>query len=219
MSFFENIPYKKEFIIKDNFKNQNARIVLSRHFCTTDKYDRYYLRAQLKEEEQRENQGFLYFYIDKDLKESKFIGLGIKEKYRDLKLGSLLISSWIDLSLTEGFSNLNTNVKQKKPFLLHMLKKYSFEVENINTYFTSTKTVHICKKNNNYNHKYISFANQQEERRFKNSNIMKTDNYEIVNENDDDVEIIDSVVLYSPYYLQDQEKAYQKVLQSYQKHQ
>lgn len=218
MSFLENLPYKTNFTIKDKLKNKKQSITISRYFCESDKYDRYYLRTCLKENNETNQQGFLYFYLNPNKKESKFVGVGISEEYRNLGLASLLISSWIDLSFNDGFTNLNTNAKQRKPFLLHMLKKYSFELNNLNTYLTSDKTVHICKKNNNYNHKYISFNSIQEERRFKTSNIMKTDNYEIVSKDDDEIEIIDSVALYSPYYLQDKDASYQKVLETYKKH-
>ena len=61
------------------------------------------------------------------------------------------------------------------------------------------------------------FENKQEEKRFQSSNIMRSDNYSIVTR-EDDIQVLDSVVLGSPYFLQDSEKAYQKSLQVYHKH-
>lgn len=218
MSYLETVPYKTALTIKDKLKTPTQNITLSRYLCESDKCDRYYLRVNIIENGKSLNQGYLYFYLEPTTHESKFVGASIKDEYRNSGLCSLLISSWIDLTLNDGFINLSTNPKQKKPFLLYLLKKYAFEVTNLNTYLTSDKVVYICKKHNDYNHKYISFKSIQEERRFKTSNIMKTDNYEIVNRDDEAVEILDSVALYTPYYLQSQEKAYQKALKTYQKH-
>lgn len=219
MSFLQNIPYKEDFVIKDDltFQTERQRITVTKYFCDSDIYDCYYLRANTKNcDNEILNQGYLYFYLDPLKLQSRFIGVGVGEKYRNFGIASLLISSWIQLCMDEGFINLETIPKQKKPFVLYLLKKYTFELNDLNTYQTSTKVVHICKKEND-SRKCIMFENKQEERRFQDSNIMRTDNYNIVTRGED-IQILDSVVLGSSYFLQDSEKAYQKSLQVYHKH-
>lgn len=203
-------------VIKEHYTTQAKKesITITRYACDTDLYDRYYLRANMRGNDHRiQNQGFLYFYLDPLRKQSKFIGVGVSEEHRNHGIASLLISSWLMLSLEEGFSKISTTAKQRKPFPLYILKKYEFELDNPNKYQTSPKAVSICKKEND-NQKYIMFQNKQEEIRFQNSNIMKTDNYCIASKGEN-VQIIDQVVLETPYYLQNNERAYQKSLQVY----
>lgn len=216
MSFLENIPYKESLTIKgnSNIPTDKSNITITRYHCDCDVYDRYYLRANMRGNDNRiKNQGYLYFYINPERRQSQFIGVGVSDQYRNKGIASLLISSWVMLSLDEDFSKLSTIAKQRKPFPLYILKKYEFELDNPNKYQTSPKVVHICKREND-DRKYIMFQNKQEETRFRNSNIMKTDNYMILDPKEDSV-IIDRVVLDTPYYLQDKERAYQKSLQLY----
>lgn len=216
MSLIENIPYKKSFIVKDDLSllGKSQTISISKYLCG-DIYDRYYLRVNTKDDNNNPlDQGYLYFYLDFEERKSEFIGVKISQEYRNCGLASLLISVWIQFCLDEGFLNLQTISKQRKPFVLYLLKKYEFELRNLTTYRTSTRTVHICKKENE-DRKCIMFENKQEENRFRNSNIMKTDNYRIIGKEEQNISILDSVVLYTPYFLQDQEKAYQKSLQFY----
>lgn len=128
-----------------------------------------------------------------------------------------MISSWIKLCLEQGVNNLQTIPKQRKPFLLYLLKKYKFELENTEIYETSPRTIYICQENGNSD-KLIMFKNKREEKLFINSNIMKTDNYRIIETLTDNVQIVDKVVLRSPYFLQDNEFAYQRSLNIYNKH-
>ncbi len=216
MSFLENIPYKESLTLKgsSSIQTNKPNITITRYHCDCDIYDRYHLRANMRGNDNRiQNQGYLYFYINPEQRQSKFIGVGVSEQYRNRGIASLLISSWIMLSLDEGFSKMSTIAKQRKPFPLYILKKYDFELNDSNKYQTSPKVVHICKKEND-DKKYIMFQNKQEEIRFRNSNIMKTDNYMIV-DSQENSSIIDQVVLDTPYYLQNNERAYQKSLQLY----
>lgn len=212
-----DIPYKESFILKDdlNIQSTKQRLSLIKFFCSSDIRDRYYL--QIYSKENQEMQGYLYFYLDQATRQSKFIGVNAFEKYRNCGIASFLIASWIQLCLDEGFINLETISKQRKPFIIYILKKYFFDHGDISEYQAFTKTVYICAKEGESS-KCISFANKQEESRFRNSNVMKMDNYEIVDYEQNDIQVLDSVVLYTPYVLQEPEKAYQRSLQIYNKY-
>jgi len=58
----------------------------------------------------------------------------------------------------------------------------------------------------------------QEEIRFRNSNIMRSDNYRIIDSADEEIQILDSVLLSTPYLLKDNEKAYQKAIGTYNRY-
>lgn len=220
MQIIKNLTYKEKILLSDDLQFQTYRqgLFLSKHTCQDDINDRYYLYVKLLEDDNNlVNQGYLYFYIDFDELQSDLIGVGIEPKYRNCGLASLLISSWVQLCLEQGINNLQTIPKQRKPFLLYLLKKYTFELQNTKNYETSPKTVYICK-GNNINDKLIMFKDEREKKLFRNSNIMKTDNYRIIEALTDEIQIVDKVVLYSPYFLQDNEFAYQKSLSIYNKH-
>lgn len=220
MQIIKNLTYKEKILLSDDLQFQTYRqgLFLSKHTCPDDINDRYYLYVKLLEDDNNlVNQGYLYFYIDFDELQSDLIGVGIEPKYRNCGLASLLISSWVQLCLEQGINNLQTIPKQRKPFLLYLLKKYTFELQNTKNYETSPKTVYICK-GNNINDKLIMFKDEREKKLFRNSNIMKTDNYRIIEALTDEIQIVDKVVLYSPYFLQDNEFAYQKSLSIYNKH-
>lgn len=220
MQLIKNLIYNEKILLKDDlrFKSYPQKIFLSKYTCQSDMNDRYYLNVKLLEKDSDlVSQGYLYFYINLNKLQSELIGVGIESKYRNCGLASLLISSWIKLCLEQGINNLQTIPRQRKPFLLYLLKKYKFELENTELYETSPRTVYICQGNGNSD-KLIMFKNKREEQLFNNSNIMKTDNYRIIETLPDNVSVVDKVVLYSPYFLQDNEFAYQRSLNIYNKH-
>ena len=209
-----NLEYNDKVLFKDSTVYQGFQqiVILSKCICDTDVQDRYYLRLNIVDNDKKLiNQGFLYFYIDFCKLESKFVGVGVNEKYRNSGVASLLISSWIQLCLDESIRNLMTNMKQRKPFVLHLLKKYDLELDNIGEYQTSSKTVYICKKNDSLD-KYLIFKNKYERQRFANSKVMREDNYKIVDDFESGLSFLDTVCLSKTYYLQDEDKAYQKSL-------
>ena len=219
MNFLERMPYKSSILYEDDlkFQDKNLKTYVSRHCSETDVHDHYYLRMNIMKQDGTKKQlGYLYFYID-DKNHSKFIGLMVNPEYRNCGLASLLISEWIQLNLNEGLENLETIPKQRKPFLLYMLKRYSFELGNLETYQTSDRAVSLYQKEDSLE-KYLMFRHKGEEKRFQNSNIMKTDNYVIIEQLEENMTWLDDVVLYSPYYLQDKEKAYQKSIGTYNKY-
>lgn len=219
MKLLENLPYKTNIVIKDDliYQKFQQKIILSRHFCNVDPNDRYYLKLNAIVEDEIINQGYLYFYFHPEDSSSQFIGIAVNEDYRNCGVASILISSWIQFCLDSGYEDLMTSQKQRKPFLLYLLKKYFFVAEDVSDYELFRKLVYICKMKDS-NCKGLIFANKQEETRFRNSNVMKADNYRIIDSLGEEIQILDSVLLSTPYLLKDNEKAYQKAIKTYDRY-
>ena len=129
-----------------------------------------------------EVQGYLYYNLDKEKKESKFIGIKVEPKYRNLNMASFLVSSWIDMCLNNGYEMLGMNERQRKPFFIYLLKKYQFEVPDLSMYETRPDIVAICRNDtfkNNYI-KYVLFKSPHEEKQFSHYKLLKEDIYSIV---------------------------------------
>ena len=166
--------YKEGFFSGD----YNQDLYLKRAGVNQKDAPTYFLSACSKE---GTIQGYIYFYLDKINKQSNFIGVKVDEQYRNLNMGSFLISSWIDMCLNNGYEILGMNDRQRKPFFIYMLKKYQFEVPDISDYETRPDIVAICRSDNFTNNaKYVLFKRKHEELKFANSKISRGDNYEIV---------------------------------------
>ena len=140
-------------------------------------------------------QGYLYFYLDPKTKTSNFIGIKVDEKFRGLNIGSFLIASWIDLCLNNGYDFLGAHEKQRKPFLLYLLKTYGFEILDTTLYHTRPDVISICRSlDATDKRKFLLFRDFRHEKNFSGTNIFKTDNYEIV-QNPKSVIILDDVIL------------------------
>lgn len=190
------------------------------------KRDKFYIWATTKINEQEIKQGYLYFYLDKDTKTSSFIGVKVLDDFRNLNIGALLISSWIDLCLNNGYDFLGVHEKQRKPFLLYILKTYGFDVSNQSLYDTRKDVISICRREDFADKsKLLLFKDSQHEKVFMGTNIYKTDNYEIIHSLDGAV-FLDNVIMplqgmkknQVPYKLIDYEKANVKVLSIFNKH-
>lgn len=127
-------------------------------------------------------QGYLYFYLDKDLKTSDFIGVKVTEEYRNLNIGSFLVASWINLCLNNGYDFLGANEKQRKPFLLYLLKTYGFEVIDKSMYLTRKDVISVCRGREIYQGKLLLFRDSKHEKDFLGSNAFKDDNYVIIHD-------------------------------------
>jgi len=126
-------------------------------------------------------QGYLYFFLDHTEKTSYFIGVKVEEQFRNLNIGSFLVSSWIDLCLNNGYNFLGVHHKQRKPFLLYLLKTYGFEVWDKSLYTTRPDVISLYRSLDFNNHqKYLLFKDEKHEKTFAGTNIYKTDNYEII---------------------------------------
>ena len=135
----------------------------------------------------------MYFYLDYENKTSDFIGIKVHEQYRNLNISSLLISIWIDLCLNNGIDFLGSNKKQRKPFLIFLLKKFGFEIFDKNLYRTSKDVISICRKGDDRS-KLLLFRDAKHERDFRESKIYHEDNYKILTSLDG-VEHLDDIVM------------------------
>lgn len=141
-------------------------------------------------------QGYIYFYLNYQAKTSDFIGIKVKPEYRNLNIASFLVASWIDLCMNSGYDVLGTNPKQKKPFLLYLLKKYGFEILDLSLYKTRPDIVSICKSNREVdNRKYLLFKSDEHERLFKRYTVSTSDNYFIIHSLEEGIMELDKVLL------------------------
>ena len=116
-------------------------------------------------------QAHLYFYLDEITLTS----------YQNI--GSFLISYWINLCLKNGYEFLETTEKQKKPFLLYLLKTYGFEVSDLSLYETRPEVISICKSlDPGDSRKFLLFKNMNHEIQLSRTNVFKEDNYEIIHD-------------------------------------
>lgn len=140
-------------------------------------------------------QGYLYFYADHDEKTCKFIGINVSDEYRNLNIGSFLVATWIDLCLNSGYDFLGVNPKQRKPFLLYLLKTYGFEIFDTTKYMTSDDVISICKSlSEDDKRKLLLFKDKKNEETFLKTNICKHDNYGIVHSKEN-LSILDEVII------------------------
>ena len=178
-------------------------------------------------------QGYLYFYLDYQSKTSSFIGLKVLNEYRNNNMASFLIASYINLCMNNGYEILNINPKQRKPFILYLLKTYGYEVNDLNLYETRNDVISICcKKEINDLTKLLLFKDIKHELSFMSTNSYKFDNYQIVHskdnlivlEKDDNLKIVYNLIVLDQvimplqnaslnpinYELIDKEKAFNK---------
>lgn len=156
---------------------------------------KYYISAYSNINGMLLQQGYLYFYLDYDKKTSSFIGLKVEDEYRNLNIGSFLVACWIDLCLNNGYNFLGTYEKQKKPFLIYLLKTYGFEILDKSLYQTRPDVISILRDiDTNNKKKYILFKDENHERRFIETNIYKTDDYKIVHDTYNKI-LLDNIIL------------------------
>ena len=107
MKMLENLLYKTDIVIKNDliYQKFQQKITLSRHFCSTDSNDRYYLKLNTIMDDEIINQGYLYFYLHPENLSSQFIGIAVNEDYRNSGVASILISSWIQFCLDNGYED------------------------------------------------------------------------------------------------------------------
>lgn len=205
----KNIPFDTEVPLDNtyHYNGLNQLIYLQKKYDSGRK--QYFLRLYILDSDgELKQQGYLYFYLNFEKKESKFIGAYIKPLYRNNGLASLLISNWIKLCLDNDIFNLKTNRKQSKPLLIYLLKNYTFEIEDISDYETSDDTISICRGEDDLI--YLLFKNDDNKEKFLKTAQMYQGNYHILDTLSDGFFIIDQVLLPRFYYIQDANNAYTK---------
>lgn len=187
----DKILYGKGFFSGD----YNQELYIKRSIDDGINNEKYYISAYSNINGELVQQGYLYFYLDKKNGISDFIGVGVDPKYRNLNIASFLVASWIDLCLNNGYDFLGANKKQRKPFLLYLLKTYGFEVFDKSLYQSRNDVITICRsidvKNND---KILLFKDKKIEKTFKETNIFKTDNYKIVDSKENIITLDDVII-------------------------
>ncbi len=211
MESIKRVEYNKKLLLLKDLvcMDFNQRLYVEKSFCKQVNCDQYFIKAYKLENNSLVCQGYIYFYIDMENKSSTYIGTKVKEEYRNMGIASLLTSSWIKFCLDNDIYNLNTNKKQRKPFLLYMLKSYSFELDDINKYNLSNFNIHICKKEDELT-KYLLFDNLRQKENFIKGKIYLADNYQVLDELGQDTQKLDTILLSNIYYVQDNDFAYDK---------
>ena len=145
--------------------------------------DKYYLQLYSIINGVPTMQGFLYFYLDIKNSACYFIGMKVPEEYRNLNIGSLLVSAWIDFCLNYNIDYIGVNHKQNKPFLLYMLKTYGFDVFDLSQYKTRKDVISICRSVDFDDiTKYLMFKDEHHQKNFMQTNSFKMDNYEVLDD-------------------------------------
>ena len=217
----QQLNYNDKKIINNDltFQESIIRTYLSKSYSSSSKKDQYFITLyKVNSNSDMNCLGYIYFYLDFKTNTSEYIGTFIKPEFRSNGLASLLTSSWIKLCLDYNINNLKTIKKQRKPFLLYLLKTYAFELPNISFYEISDSNIHIYKKDKS-KEKYLLFENLKQQETFKQGKIFRDDNYNIIDELDSSYEKLDTVILSKKYFLQDEERAYQKALKVEKVHQ
>lgn len=197
MSTLINLEAGKRLLYSDEFfsGNYNHKLFLKKSIDDGSNKPKFYLSIFSYINNELRQQGYLYFYIDEETKTSNFIGLKVEKEYRGLNIGSFLVASWIDLCLNNGYDFLGVNKKQRKPFLIYLLKTYGFEIFDISLYDTRLDVISICKSLDTKDDcKYLLFKDHNHEKVFIGTNSFKDDNYRIVHD-DSGVIILDKVIL------------------------
>ena len=141
---------------------------------------KFYISVYTRINNELRQQGYLYFYLDYETKQSNFIGIKVEPEYRNLNIASFLIATWIDLCLNNGYK-LGVNEKQRKPFLLYLLKTFGFEILNTSLYETRPDVITCCRSLDYSNKsKMLFFKDPKHEENFLKTNIIKEDNYQII---------------------------------------
>lgn len=143
--------------------------------------EKFYINVFSKIDEKLVDQGYLYFYLNFTEKTSQFIGIKVKEQFRNLNIGSFLVASWIDLCFNNGYDFLGVNAKQRKPFLLYLLKTYGFEILDKSLYESRPDVISICRSTDIIDkNKYLLFKESRHEDIFTKTNVFKSDSYKII---------------------------------------
>ena len=228
MSKLEDMQPKEKALYKEGFfsGDYNQDLVLKRAVAGEKELPKYYICAMSNINGVMTIQGYIYFYMDLENKKSYFIGVKVQEEYRNLNIGSFLVASWIDLCFNYGYEFLGVNQKQRKPFLLYLLKTYGFEIFDKSLYQKRKDVIAICRSMDELDHnKYLLFKDAQHEKNFRGTNVYKTDNYQILDSLGDKV-ILDEVLLPLqhmsrigvPYELRDYDQAEEKTEKTINNH-
>ncbi len=207
--FIDIIPENTDILYSTDYTINGSDLYL--YFAkmkTSGKYN-YFFKVYKKENGINICLGYIYFTISRQERSSSFIGLYVKPEYRSLGISSFLVSQWINFCFNEGLDFLGTVKKQRKPFLVYLVKTFGFEILDISCYEKYDDTIYICRKSGD-NRKWLLFQNDAKKKAFMKSHIATSDNYAIVSP-EDDFEVLDRVMLMRKHQLKETAVAENKV--------
>ncbi len=181
--FLDKLKEDQNIVYSTDYQSGNSRHVLYLKKALDDGsgLPKFYISALTMMKGKLVRQGFIYFYVDTVKRTSHFIGLGIEDEFRNLNIGNLLVAMWINFCFDNGLDFLGTNKKQRKPFLLYMLKKYGFDIPDDSLYDTSRDVISLYQNIDfDDKRKFLLFRNEKSAKKFSKMNICKSDNYEII---------------------------------------
>jgi GNAT superfamily N-acetyltransferase len=202
------IKYNKKALLYENLAQQ---VFIEKTFFEQLGVDQYFIKMFIKSNRGNLiNLGYLYFCLDFEENISYFIGMYIQPKFRNNGLSTLLISIWLQLCLENGFCNFQTIINQRKPFIVYSLKRYGFDLKDLNQYESSKHRIYICENSINPEdaNKYLLFENDEQRGEFITSTIAEADNYRVFETLPLGFTVLDTILLKQLYTLQDENKAY-----------
>ncbi len=214
MNIFNKISYNSNYLLSSFLGSDGIlyKIYLSKSYYLPGERNQFFLKL-MKENSSTEMKciSYLYFYINEKRNNTEFIGAFTDYPERNKGFSSILFSFYIKLCMDENINEFLTSRKQRKPFLLYILKTYNYELKNPLLYITHKDKIFICKKKNDFT-KYLLFENQRQKEIFKKGKIMEHDNYKILDILDKDTLVLDKVLLSQIYRMENKEEAYKKSL-------
>lgn len=213
----EQTVENKEKIFYDSFHRENGDVLIyfSKHSSAND-LPRFYFSFYEKEA----LFAYIYFYLNMGEKTSKFIGMYVNEEKRNEGYAKLLLSTWIQFCLHHSIEIIQTIERQRKPFIIYLLKTFGFDLLNEEKKQKDRRKIAICKKEDSCS-KCLHFYYKNQEMGFLNSHIMKEDNYEILSLFDlenPNIQVLDSILLLKSYVAYDNETTYEKAKQILKKY-
>lgn len=207
-----SILQKKDRLLIDTYYNNNKlrRLYLEKTYFVAKDINQYFIKLYgIDINGKYSCEGYIYFYLDDLKKESSFIGLYVNPECRNEGLASFLIANWLKICMDFGYYKFTTTKKQRKPFLIYLLKKMGFEIEDSSKYDKSNFTIKIYQSPLN-NNKYLEFKYAEFARKFMNSSIALEDNYCLLPRVSEGINYIDQVLQSNIYTLRDENEAYKR---------
>ena len=209
---------KKQRIFYDSLYRENEEILIYFSKCSSaNDMPRFYFSFYEKET----LVAYIYFYLNMGGgRTSKFIGMYVAKEKRNEGYAKLLLSTWIQFCLHHSVETIQTIERQRKPFIVYLLKTFGFDLLNEEEKQKDRRKIAICKRENSCS-KCLHFHDKNQEMGFINSHIMKEDNYDVLSLLDlenPDIHVLDHILLLKSYISYDNEKTYEKAKQIIKKY-
>lgn len=197
MKSFKNLEEGNKVLYREGFfsGDYNQDLYIKKSIDDGSNKPKFFISAYTTINGNLRQQGYIYFYLDYETKSSNFIGIKVESDYRNLNIASFLVASWIDFCKNNGYDYLGVHPKQRKPFLLYLLKTYGFEILDKSLYDTRKDVITICRSLDlEDKRKLLLFKDPKHEKVFIGTNIYQHDNYEIIH-NSDGIIKLDDIIL------------------------